>query len=378
MSTREKQIVGCSCLFVTIVCIFSLLFILAGASHFGMNVGDQNSYDFASNASMVGYPDTADTTEAKLCLNKYIETQVPTSPLRDKAENFISSGKAGTVNPALLVAIGQQESNLGTSGRDGISKNNYYGKMAEKKVLQTFASWEDAIADQGPYMKRMYLDDGLTTIPQIGGRYAPVGADNDPNNLNKNWIPRVTHFYDAITTQCPEFSNGNITAIANATECGKKILEHVALYNGTTYWCNSKNCKGTPGKYSSHCGPVSPTGPLPGMHLDCSGLVSRVYRELGLFSENYCFYTGMVSEMARQSLLIVEISPEDIQPGDFIFSKGTRAGHVVIYVSGDPKGRFKAWQSGGDCDNTTCLGTRTGGDRWSQRYFRAKKCVESK
>jgi len=29
----------------------------------------------------------------------------------------------------------------------------------------------------------------------LGARYCPVGADNDPANLNKNWIRNVTHYY---------------------------------------------------------------------------------------------------------------------------------------------------------------------------------------
>ena len=28
----------------------------------------------------------------------------------------------------------------------------------------------------------------------LGGRYCPVGADNDPNGLNKHWVKNVTHY----------------------------------------------------------------------------------------------------------------------------------------------------------------------------------------
>lgn len=28
----------------------------------------------------------------------------------------------------------------------------------------------------------------------LGRRYCPIGADNDPNGLNKHWIPNVTKF----------------------------------------------------------------------------------------------------------------------------------------------------------------------------------------
>ena len=29
----------------------------------------------------------------------------------------------------------------------------------------------------------------------LGARYCPIGAENDPTNLNKNWVGNVTHYY---------------------------------------------------------------------------------------------------------------------------------------------------------------------------------------
>lgn len=31
-------------------------------------------------------------------------------------------------------------------------------------------------------------------IKFLGSKYCPVGADNDPNGLNKHWVTNVTHF----------------------------------------------------------------------------------------------------------------------------------------------------------------------------------------
>ena len=36
-------------------------------------------------------------------------------------------------------------------------------------------------------------------ISYLGKRYAPIGADNDKNNLNKNWVQNVTRIYGQIT-----------------------------------------------------------------------------------------------------------------------------------------------------------------------------------
>lgn len=32
----------------------------------------------------------------------------------------------------------------------------------------------------------------------LGNRYCPVGADNDPDNLNKNWVPNVRYHVNRI------------------------------------------------------------------------------------------------------------------------------------------------------------------------------------
>lgn len=29
----------------------------------------------------------------------------------------------------------------------------------------------------------------------LGSRYAPIGADNDPTGLNRNWVPNVNHYF---------------------------------------------------------------------------------------------------------------------------------------------------------------------------------------
>lgn len=44
-------------------------------------------------------------------------------------------------------------------------------------------------------LKNNYYDEGRTTIETIQPKYAPIGANNDPNDLNSNWIPGVTRRY---------------------------------------------------------------------------------------------------------------------------------------------------------------------------------------
>lgn len=44
-------------------------------------------------------------------------------------------------------------------------------------------------------LKNNYYNEGRTTIETIQPKYAPIGAKNDPNDLNSNWIPGVTRYY---------------------------------------------------------------------------------------------------------------------------------------------------------------------------------------
>jgi hypothetical protein len=34
----------------------------------------------------------------------------------------------------------------------------------------------------------------------LAARYAPIGAKNDPKNLNKNWVKNVSFFYKKVNT----------------------------------------------------------------------------------------------------------------------------------------------------------------------------------
>jgi hypothetical protein len=47
-------------------------------------------------------------------------------------------------------------------------------------------------------LRLFYIDQGLTTIEQIQRKYAPVGADNDLNNINRHWTSSVTSLYNQL------------------------------------------------------------------------------------------------------------------------------------------------------------------------------------
>ena len=106
-----------------------------------------------------------------------------------------------TIDPAVVAAIMMQETGNGTSNAVK-NYNNPAGVMDwdnNWKTIRRFATIYEGIDFAVKNLAKLYYSQGLTTIEQIGSKYAPIGAKNDPNNLNKNWIPGVSKFYSQIT-----------------------------------------------------------------------------------------------------------------------------------------------------------------------------------
>ena len=79
--------------------------------------------------------------------------------------------------------------------------NNVGGMMfwnGKGSQLQTFESLDKGIEAYISNLKYNYYDLGLNTIESIQKKYAPVGAANDPNNLNSNWVRGVSKIYNEI------------------------------------------------------------------------------------------------------------------------------------------------------------------------------------
>ncbi|HDG3244193.1 TPA: glucosaminidase domain-containing protein, partial [Staphylococcus aureus] len=57
--------------------------------------------------------------------------------------------------------------------------------------LQVYPSIEEGLDKGAKNLYDLYISEGLTTPEKIGPKYAPVGASNDPDDLNSNWVPTV-------------------------------------------------------------------------------------------------------------------------------------------------------------------------------------------
>ena len=333
---------------------------MAFSATFSQHVGEQSLLDGGVGGEL-SCPTELDAQSA-VCLDNYIKKAVPSSPLYGKGVTFVSAGQKYDVNPALMVAIGQQESLLGTRGAVNSHPHNYFGMTKKGGGYRSFTSWEEAINYHADYLYRVYLKEGRDTIEKIGEKYCPIGAENDPYGLNKHWVPGVKRNFKAIITQCPAF--GQTTILAG--KCGQAIIQQAAKYKNIVY-----------GVYGSHCGPATIGRSSDNMKIDCSGFTSRVYRDLGLAPQGWCETTATI--LAGDSNL-VEIPASQIQQGDLIVSfKPGQQRHVVIYVSGDVNvnSKFTVWHSGQCPGGASKVCKRTRKSRApDQKYFRAKKCLE--
>ena len=94
----------------------------------------------------------------------------------------------------LVVAISKHETGNWTSSAFK-NKNNFGGIMC-KTGLATYSTFDEGLDKFTTLLKNNYFAKGRNTIEKIGAIYCPVGASNDPNGLNKNWIPKVTEYYN--------------------------------------------------------------------------------------------------------------------------------------------------------------------------------------
>lgn len=107
-----------------------------------------------------------------------------------------------THNQALIViAISKHETGNWTSKLYKNSNNwggNYNGSIED---FYRFDTKEEGLEYFIRNLKKGYFDKGRNTIEQIGAKYCPVGAKNDPNNINQYWIPKVTEYYNDYLNQ---------------------------------------------------------------------------------------------------------------------------------------------------------------------------------
>ena len=89
-------------------------------------------------------------------------------------------------------------------------------------------------------MYDVYISKGLDTL-KIGPKYAPVGASNDPNNMNARWIPTVEKIMKDLggseaKTSCSNGKGKSIKFNGNCHIGQMMTLEKVIYTAGQCTW----------------------------------------------------------------------------------------------------------------------------------------------
>lgn len=96
----------------------------------------------------------------------------------------------------LVVSISRHETGNWTSKAFN-DKHNFGGIMCNQATeIKRYSSYDEGLEDFIRVLKTYYFDLGLNDIAAIGAKYCPVGAKNDPHNLNQYWVGGVTDFYN--------------------------------------------------------------------------------------------------------------------------------------------------------------------------------------
>lgn len=139
--------------------------------------------------------------QAANLIQQYLLSQ--NSPYADTnyAKAVVKKAKKWGLDPRLLVAISGAETTLGKNPAAApISAHNAWGYGGPYKGGGfEYPNWGQAANDVASDLAKNYFGKGLDTIPEISGTWAPLGAANDPNNVNQNWTDNVTQYYKDIT-----------------------------------------------------------------------------------------------------------------------------------------------------------------------------------
>ena len=122
--------------------------------------------------------------------------QVEVCYLHEVSCKIKERAKAIGIDWKLAVAIAEWESATYTS-HIFKTKNNVAGLMKDG-YPRTFETVDASIEYFINLLKYNYIDAGLDTIEKIQPVYCPIGAKNDPNNLNSNWVRGVTYLYNQL------------------------------------------------------------------------------------------------------------------------------------------------------------------------------------
>ena len=168
-------------------------------------------------------------------LNNYLRKKG--SPLAGRGKMIVQAGKNAGVDPRLLVAITGAETSFMTNPNAApMSEHNAFGMGPGIK----YPNWRAGFNAAAQNLGQNYFRQGYDTINEISGKWAPVGAANDPNHVNENWAGNVGQYYKELGGKRPDI--GAIPKWGGVQEL---------IYDPKGYWFRGQ--KGvTPETYGGH------------------------------------------------------------------------------------------------------------------------------
>ena len=137
----------------------------------------------------------AETTQSKLIFDR-----------KEEQDIFDKSIELGMTQEQAIITISISRHETGNwSSEAFLESYNFGGIMTNNtKNIKSYDSYEEGLIDFVTLLKDYYFDEGRTSIEDIGAKYCPIGATNDPTDLNKYWVGGVTYFFNEYSQQTVE------------------------------------------------------------------------------------------------------------------------------------------------------------------------------
>lgn len=160
--------------------------------------------------------DVVATKIKDLDMDIWNETFTKMNYLKDYGDVLLDVSYEYGIDPILFLAIIILET--GWADSELIQTNNNPGGLYYNGEFMKFDTMQEGFESMARTLRNRIYVDGLVTIDRLGTKYAKVGADNDPNNLNANWVPEVTKIVEQLGGRTIEYSLSGDTNIATDVE----------------------------------------------------------------------------------------------------------------------------------------------------------------
>ncbi|MEX1995177.1 MAG: M23 family metallopeptidase [Candidatus Saccharimonadales bacterium] len=134
------------------------------------------------------FPQLSDTADLATRISSYISETLPSSPLQAQSEIFVQLGQQYNVNPAMVVAMAQMETSLGTAGYGTPSGGYNITNIRPGGSFAKYSNYRQGIeAAYKNLAGSLYLGppSSFTTIDQVINRWAPPSDNNDTQGYIK-------------------------------------------------------------------------------------------------------------------------------------------------------------------------------------------------